>query len=376
MKNRLAIWAAMITISCVANAEYQQVIDVNADNSVTIRVAAPDAEAVTLYGFGDEPLAMVRDSTGSWSVTTPTMPDDMYIYYYEIDGVRTLDPANPYTVRDIGNVYNIAIVGGETARMYEVGDVAHGTVSQRWYDSPALSMQRRMTVYTPPGYETDTDRHYPVLYLLHGSGGDETAWNDLGRASIIMDNLIAAGQIEPMIVVMPNGNGRMAAAPGASSLGLYIPSGEHSRAATGTFEASIEDIMNYVDANYRTLQDKQHRAIAGLSMGGGHAWRISLAMPDTFDYIGLFSAAIRWNGTDIGDLDKSQYEQIELLKLADPKLYYIAIGKDDFLYDLNVDYRQLLDKYDMDYLYNETEGGHTWSNWRHYLLDFAPRLFK
>ncbi|MCM1337239.1 MAG: alpha/beta hydrolase-fold protein [Candidatus Amulumruptor caecigallinarius] len=350
------------------------------DSSITFAVFAPSAEKVELTGnLPGTPLPLVRDSAGVWGVKVSGLHPDLYNYVYEIDGVRTVDPVNPYVMRDIGSLTSFTVVPGGLADNYLAQDVAHGTVRKLWMHSDTLGMDRRMTVYTPAGYESDTLRRYPVLYLLHGMGGDEDAWGELGRATQILDNLIAKGEAEPMIVVMPNGNALQAAAPGLTGEGLYQPSGERSVAPRGRFEAAVPEIVEYVDANFRTLPDKAHRAIAGLSMGGGHSWRVSLANPDMFDYVGLFSAAVRWNGQGGVDPESEDEALIAPLKrqfATAPRLYWIGIGKDDFLYTLNADYLRLLDRLNIPYTYHESAGGHTWSNWRDYLSIFAPQLFK
>lgn len=236
-------------------------------------------------------------------------------------------------------------------------------------------MDRRITIYTPPGYEK-SDANYPVLYLLHGMGGDEEAWMTLGRASQILDNLIAAGKAEPMIVVMPNGNVVQEAAPGESSLGFYKPQFQLPHSMDGTYEESFHEIIEFVDDNYRTIANKSRRAIAGLSMGGFHALHISRFYPNTFDYIGLFSAAINPNQS----AQSHVYNNIEgtLLNQRNNgyKLYWIAIGKEDFLYQANEEFRKRLDLIDFTYLYRESDGGHIWRNWRIYLSEFVPMLFK
>lgn len=348
---------------------------INPDSTATIVINAPEAEKVEVFGLAPGALEMQRDSAGIWSLTTPPLYPNLYTYSIVVDGVRTADPSNVYLARDISSLSNILIIPGGNADLYAVQDVPHGNVSKVWYDSPALGMQRRMTVYTPAGYENNTDKKYPVLYLLHGMGGDEDAWNELGRASVILDNMIASGAVEPMIVVMPNGNAEKAAAPGYTAEGMYVPDGRFSVAPAGKFENSFNDIVGYVDSHYRTLSDKEHRAIAGLSMGGGHSWRTSLWNPDEFGYVGLFSAAVRWNG---GGVDDSE-ELVTPLKRQfanPPALYWIGIGKEDFLYGLNADYRKLLDSLSIPYTYHESEGGHTWNNWRDYLTLFLPQLFK
>lgn len=348
---------------------------VNDDSSVTFVVRAPGAEKVSVMGMG-MPIGMTKDSVGTWSVTTTPLQPDLYTYTFEIDGVRTLDPSNIYSARDIAALSSVVIVPGGKADLYAVKDVPHGTVSKIWYDSPTLGLQRRMTIYTPPGYDPAGTQRYPVLYLLHGMGGDEEAWSELGRATTVLDNLIAEGKAEPMIVVMPNGNADLAAAPGETGRGLYTPKGEDSRSEPGKFENSFGDIVSYVDSHYLTRPEKSGRAIAGLSMGGGHSWRISLMNPEMFDYVGLFSAAVRWNGNGVSDDESGLGQSLDRQFATAPRLYWIAIGNEDFLYDLNKDYRTLLDKKAIPYEYHESGGGHTWTNWRTYLTMFLPRLFR
>ena len=285
------------------------------------------------------------------------------------------DPANIYLIRDVSTLTNVFIIGGDRADLYKVNSIPHGTVSRTWYNSPALGMERRMTVYTPAGYETSGKR-YPVLYLLHGMGGDEEAWISLGRTAQILDNLIAQGKAKPMIVVMPNGNASQEAAPGETSRGLLPPTTQLPKTMEGSYEQAFPDIVKFVDKNYRTIKSKSGRAIAGLSMGGFHSMHISKQYPDMFNYAGLFSAAIMPNK----DVSSPIYEDIEgKLKVQfakNPALYWIAIGKTDFLYKANVDYRKLLDENGYKYTYYETDEGHIWKNWRIYLTEFVPMLFK
>lgn len=352
---------------------------VNDDRTVTFSLLAPAADSVKVTGnFAGSPLTMTKDAAGRWTATTEALSPDLYTYALEIDGVRAIDPSNAYVMRDIASLSNPVIVPGGNADLFMPRDVPHGTVAKVWYDSKALGGQRRMTVYTPAGYEADTTRRYPVLYLLHGKGGDEDAWSELGRAVQILDNLTAAGKAEPMIVVMPNGNANQTAAPGQTSEGFYTPDIDRSDAPQWKFEDSFPEIVSFTDSLYRTIADKEHRAIAGLSMGGGHSWRISMTNPDMFDYVGLFSPAVRWNGTNV-DSEAGDPQLVGPLsrQFADaPSLYLIAIGKDDFLYGINASYRRLLDSNGFKYDYMETPGGHTWTNWRNYLCEFVPKLFR
>ena len=345
--------------------------EVCADGSVVFRYFAPNAECVEVVGdFASGAQRMTKRDDGVWEFCTAPLASEYYMYSFTVDGNEgVLDRSNVYTVRDVGTVMNYFIVGGGRGDLYKAQAVPHGAVSRVWATPETTA--RRMTVYTPAGYEADY-RNYPVLYLLHGMGGDEEAWVATGRVAEIMDNLIAEGRVAPMIVVMPNGCMRHDAAPGYSSEGFYKP--YMSGSMDGSFEEYFPNIVEWVDAHYRTYPTKERRAIAGLSMGGFHAMQISKRYPDMFDYVGLFSAAIYR-----GEEGVSMYENLEaaIAEQFDKgvALYWIGIGKDDFLYDENVKFRALLDSHDYEYEYVESEGGHTWRNWRCYLEQFAERLF-
>lgn len=376
---------------------------VNADNTVTFNLYAPKASKVEVTGdflptvkvqtpFGEQDQAgsaeLTEGKDGVWSYTTSKLPSELYSYSFTVNGMRMLDPANVYNNRDIATLSNIFIVSetkGDKGDLYRVNEVDHGSVSRVWYDSPTLKMKRRMTIYTPAGY--DKGKNYPVLYLLHGAGGDEEAWVGQGRAAQIMDNLIATGKAKPMIVVMTNGNVNCQAAPGEWSRGMYKPSFFGSvnfqDKPAATMDESFPDVIKYVESHYKVARGQKNRAICGLSMGGGHTFAISKRYPKDFGYIGLFSA-----GLSIGQNapQKSFYDQLKdnskvqgqlaTLFTAKPTLYWIAIGSTDFLYQQNADLRKYLDEKGYKYEYRETDGGHIWRNWRIYLTEFAQKIFK
>lgn len=386
-------WILFVVLMCFisVNTRAQQALfgtqpvvspEIHADRSVTFRILAPQANEVKIagdwmpsQGWTSGTELMKKDEKGIWTLTTQPLESDLYSYTISIDGLKTLDPGNVYTIRDVASIFNVFIVGGDKGDLYKVNMVPHGSVTRRWYDSPGVGFTRRITIYTPPGYESSQEK-YPVLYLLHGMGGDEEAWISLGRTSQIIDNLISQGKAKPMIVVMSNGNVVQEAAPGESTLGYYKPTMQLEHTMDGKFEETFQDIINFVEHNYRVKAEKSGRAIAGLSMGGYHSLHISRYYPNTFDYVGLFSAAI----LPSSQVKSKVYDNFDSSLMAQMKngykLYWIGIGKTDFLYKANADYRARLDKIGMKYTYVETDGGHTWSNWRVYLSQFALLLFK
>ena len=407
---------------------------INEDGSVVFKFYSPKAEKVLLKGsfipkslpiktpagvFGKDGHYEMENNNGMWTYTTTPLESEMYTYYFEVDDKRSIDPNNTDSVRDVDTYYSYFIIKNGIADNYIEQDVPHGKVSKVWYDSSITGMpKRRMSVYTPPGYKDDSKVDYPVLYLLHGSGGDENSWLEMGKAAEILDNMIAKKECVPMIVVMPNGIADMEAAPGENPYSDAKAKGINIESMLGKIEkAFVPDIVTYVENNYRVLKNKQGRAIAGLSLGGLHTIYITANNPDMFDYVGLFSAQTTntlnnkkikkvgkiakgidnitssvpflgkgklgkklssfKDGIDSGEL--SIYEDIDKkLKLQfkkPPKLYYIAVGRDDFVKKINDDYRLKLSDAGYKYTYHETDGGHTWENWRKYLVDFLPRLF-
>lgn len=397
MKLKLTIVTAILLFSMTTFA--QQALfgaasivspEVKADHTVTFRIQAPAADSVqitgdflppvkmkTQWGLMDVPgtANLTKDEKGLWTFTTQPLASDLYSYTVIVDGFKTTDPGNVYIIRDVASVFNVFIVGGGKGDLYQVSKVPHGSVTRRWYDSPGNGMQRRLTVYTPAGYETSKEK-YPVLYLLHGMGGDEEAWIALGRTSQILDNLIAQGKAKPMIVVMTNGNVAQEAASGESSVGFIKPTMQLPNTMDGKFEETFPDVIKFVESNYRVKAEKSERAIAGLSMGGFHSMHISRFYPNTFDYVGLFSAAIMPREDATGKIYSDIDGTLETQMKNGYKLYWIGMGKTDFLYKNVTEYRDKLDKIGMKYVYRESEGGHTWTNWRVYLSEFAPLLFK
>ncbi len=367
--------------------------EIHENNRVTFRLNAPQAESVEVRGdfltvqpsTGENSslraAALVKNENGVWEYTTtePLAPE-LYSYTFNVDGIRMNDPSNVFMIRDVASVTSVLIIGGGHADLYKVNNIPHGTVARRWYDSPTLKEQRRITIYTPPGYE-NSNENYPVFYLLHGSGGDEEAWIALGRTAQIMDNLISQGKVTPMIVVMPNGHTQNPAAPNETDRDYRPAMGGGARQAVASMEDSFGDIITFVENNYRVKSDKANRAVAGLSMGGMHSSAISAKYTNTFDYVGIFSAPPISSLMSRGNEENNEAVNtfVESLKIQQAngfKLYWIACGDTDFLYQSVIDSMEKMDEIGFNYTYRESDGGHIWRNWRIYLSEFAPMLFK
>ena len=370
---------------------------INADGTVTFRFQAPKAIKVEVTGdflptekvevefngnkmVYDAPgVGVFKEGKGGiWEYTTPfVVAPDMYNYTFRVDGVTQIDPHNMWVNRDVASLTSVLLVPapGERSDLYAIHKVPHGTVSKVWYHSQTAGFDRRLTVYTPAGYETSKTR-YPVLYVLHGIGGDEDAWVTQGRATQILDNLIARGQAKPMIVVFTNGNIACEAAPLENADGYVNPTMSLPKTMEGTFESAFPEIVKFVDSRYRTIAKKQSRAICGLSMGGFHTLNISVNYPDMFNYSGMFSAAIGVSDPSVSPLYQDFDKKLATYFAKKPALLWIGIGKTDFLFQSNTDFRAKLDANGFPYKYMETDGGHIWKNWRIYLTEFVPLLFK
>ncbi len=376
-------------VDATLNLSIKSVV-VNPDNTVTFTYVAPKAQSVQVGGnffrlangtYGEGFAQMTQTAEGLWTYTTVPTESELYRYEFIVDGNYTIDASSPYTIRDGEVLRNVFVVPGEVGDRTMVQDVPHGTVSKPWYHSEAMGTDRRLSVYTPYGYEQNKKAKYPVLYLLHGGGGDENEWLNLGRAAQIMDNLIASGKVVPMIVVMPNGHIGMTAAPGENSYGYA--EAKNSRRAVRTepnaYEANFMEIVNFIDNNYRTKADRKNRAIAGLSMGGGHTNVITANFPDKFGYVGIFSGAVNLGDATGNQVSSPMMQNFDakLAKLFSYKpLYYVSIGDEDFLYEANKNFRAHLDSKGYNYTYVETDCGHVWKKWREYLAAYTPLLFK
>ncbi len=339
------------------------------NDSVTFRLKAEYATTVKLnaswMGWFDT-VDMKRDQDLVWSVKLPLPEPEIYTYSFIVDGVSVNDPQNVMVQRDGSRYLSMLLVDGERTENYRPAE-KRGTVSHPWYDSAILGINRRLTVYTPYGYEANSKTKYPVLYLLHGAGGDEEAWSSMGRTAQILDNLIAKGLAKPMIVVMPNGNPNQQA---AQTFGLPTTEYDWRDPANRNLyvQSLVEEIVPFIEKNYRTVAKKSHRAIAGLSMGGGHTIAASGLYPDAFDYI----CPLSMGAQRTPELDA----QLQGIKKAGYKLYWLACGNTDFLFNNANELDAALTANGLEHTYYVTDGGHTWANWRLYLNTFAPLLFK
>ena len=336
------------------------------NDSVTFRLKADYATVVKLSAswLGYQNIVELTRGDGNvWSVNLPAPSPDIYTYNFIVDGTSVNDPSNVLVQRDGTRYLSMLLIDGELSENYKEAN-QRGSVTHMWYDSEILGINRRLTVYTPYGYEANKKAKYPVLYLLHGAGGDEEAWTSMGRAAQILDNLIEKGLAKPMIVVMPNGNPNQQAA-----VTLNLPTSKMNYRDPANANAYVrslcEEIVPFIEKNFRAIPKPESRAIAGLSMGGGHTIAASTLYPQLFDYICPLSAA--------GNMT---VEQAQALKKAGVKLYWIGCGREDFLFEGNNKLDAVLTEAGLEHTYYVNGGGHVWFNWRQYLNIFAQLLFK
>ncbi|MEW6158610.1 MAG: alpha/beta hydrolase-fold protein [Verrucomicrobiota bacterium] len=348
--------------------------EVTAERKVTFRLLAPKAEMVKLnasdipgVGQGKE---MVKGTNGVWELIFETLPPGYYRYHFNVDGVAVVDPRNPATSESNANTWSLVSVPG--AEFMDTKEVPRGAVAEVTYYSSSLKRFRRMHVYTPPGYELGGGK-FPVFYLLHGAFDCDDSWSTVGRAGFILDNLIAVKKARPMVMVMPAGH-----------TGPFRFGG--ARSAVDEFIQDFrQDIMPYIEKHYRVVTDRSHRALAGLSMGGGQTLNIGIPHLDQFAYLGVFSSGVFGitgrgpggaapQGPSFEEQHKAILENTELKKGL--KLFWFATGKEDFLIETSRATVALFKKHQFDVEYKETEGAHTWIVWREYLHEFAQRLFQ
>jgi enterochelin esterase-like enzyme len=374
------------------------------DGRIIFRLVAPEAQKVSLHanfpsGYEPSILPLIKDEDGVWSITVGPLSPGSRFYNFYVDGVPALDPSNPHTRRDGINFASTLIIPGEGSAVESVNDVPHGTVALIWYPSPSLALTRRATLYLPPGYES-SKRRYSVLYLLHGAGGDEDAWTSNGRAPQILDNLIASGQAVPMIVVMPNGNTNQSASQDYVTTPVPPkPPGSSTSMTMAYPDSLVSDLIPFIDRTYRTQPDREHRAIAGLSMGGGQAMWAAFRHLDHFAWVETMSATLtiipgaglnvppppnaaelRAPGlTESFDPDKLLAALPDLRPAANAKLrrFAITIGEHDGLTTQFALLKKTLDEQGIHVTATVVPGYiHEWAFWRFALSDMLPKLFQ
>jgi enterochelin esterase family protein len=370
--------------------------EVAEDRQITFRLLAPQAENVRLTG-GDIPgmgqgKPMTKGEKGVWEVTIGPIAPGSYRYNFNVNGVSVIDPRNPLVSESNNNVWSLVHVAG--SEFSDTKNVPHGAVAAVTYYSTALGKFRRMHVYTPPGYEAGQGK-FPVFYLLHGAGDCDDSWTSVGRAGFILDNLIAAKKAKPMIIVMPAGHTRPL---GRGPIpGIAQPGSSAAPPPDEFIQDFMTDVMPYVEKNYRVLAGRENRAIAGLSMGGNQTLNIALPNLEKFGYVGVFSSGLlnvfarqapgaggppAANApsqiTPAGEawLKQNQAKLDDANLKKGLKLFWVGIGKDDFLLSISRNTVETLKTHGFAPVSVETDGGHTWINWRNYLNEFAPQLFQ
>jgi enterochelin esterase family protein len=345
--------------------------EVSSERKIIFRLHAPNADKVRLSA-GDLPglgpgAEMTKGTNDVWEVTVGPVNPGAYRYNFNLDGVSVIDPRNPATSESNENTWSLVHVPG--ADFMDTKEVPHGAVAEVTYWSSTLKRFRRLHVYTPPGYESGKGR-FPVFYLLHGASDCDASWSTVGRAGFILDNLIATAKAKPMVVVMPAGH-----------TGPFRFGGSFGSEFESDF---VNDIMPAVEKRYRVLTARKDRAMAGLSMGGAQTLNIGFAHLDKFAYLGVYSSGVFSMGGR-GNTNAPAgptWEEKNKVALDDPKLkkglklVWFATGKDDFLLKTSQSTVEMLKKHHFNVVYNETAGAHTWINWREYLNEFAPQLFR
>jgi enterochelin esterase family protein len=337
--------------------------EVHADRTIVFRLRAPDSAKVALAFAGSKP--MTKDADGIWSITVGPVEPEVYTYNFVVDGVRILDPGNPHLKNGRAPDASIVEVPGNPPRFDELQAVPHGALQIRTYFSTPLKKVRQLYVYTPPQYDSEGGRRFPVLYLRHGSGDNEENWSDTGRAGVILDNLIAQHKAVPMVIVMPNGDTDGSWAGGSSPEGIEMLTKE-----------LLADIVPMIDRTYRVAPGRENRAITGLSMGGGQAFTMGLKHLDQFAWVGEFSSGLV-SDTEFR-LDKhlpgfTEHPDEINRKL---KLLFLSCGTEDPRYPGQLDLADTLKQHNIRYVWYPTPGVHEWKVWRHALAEFAQKVFQ
>jgi enterochelin esterase family protein len=337
--------------------------EVHPDRRVTFRLVAPQAETVraNIARADNGGVSLNQNAEGIWQGTSDPLPAEIHSYSFDVDGTTMIDPRNRW-IKTWYTLASLFEIPGDPPLVTERQAVPHGTVHHHWYQSPVTDSQRPLIVYTPPGYDPESAASYPVLFLLHGFGDDQTAWTEVGRAALVADNLIAEDKIDELVIVMPDGH------PVPRPYGR-VP-GDYGQANDAGMVRDIDEaLLPWVGQHYHVASDPSGRAIAGLSMGGGHSIRTALATND-FAYVGAFSAAapedeaLNELATNLG-----QFKQLA-------RRFWIACGKDDFLLERNRAFVERLQAAGVPHTSVETAGAHNWDVWRDYLPRFLPQLFQ
>jgi enterochelin esterase family protein len=352
--------------------------EVDPERKVTFRIYAPKASEVSLSGDFGQGGKMTKDDKGVWSITVGPLAADFYSYSFNVDGVRTIDPKNPMIKQGINSLDSMFLVPGEAADFEVTKDVQHGEVRAVWYRSSTLNEPRRMHIYTPPGYEGGNES-YPVLYLLHGAGDEDSGWSTIGRAGFIVDNQLASNKAVPFLIVMPNGS-----LPRPANMPRFTPGSPPSPEARAAMEAFqnrftdelLKDVVPAVESHYRVKKGPENRAIAGLSMGGGQTLRVLTTHPDQFAYVSIWSAGLFGGNATEWSERNAEFLDAPAKVNGTVKLLSICVGDQDFALAGSKSLAEALEKHGIKHETHISGGGHTWINWRHYLNELSPRLFR
>ena len=365
MKTLLNLLAGLVVLTGGASAQKAGPVvspEVKDDQSVVFRLRAAKAQSVQLRGQWDhKQVDMNKDAEGLWSTQVPAVPAGVWEYSFVVDGLTIVDPANPAMKPQRSPNTSILHLPGNSPHVWDFQNVPHGTVHQHSHLSKSLGKQREAWVYTPPGYEADTSKRYPLLVLQHGSGDRHETWISHGKAHWILDNLIATGKAKPMIVLMIDGH----------PLGM-VPremADRRSESLKAFKRELLEEALPLVESHYRLLPGREYRAITGLSMGGWQSLSTGLTHLDKFAWVGSFSGAVDEKEIQTA-LDDASSTNAKL------KLLWIACGEKDFLLERNHQLISTLKSQGVNHEWHETAGDHSWPVWRDYLADFAPKLFQ
>jgi enterochelin esterase family protein len=358
MKKIISILSIFLVAALSVNGQRPPSIsspDVNPDHSITFRYYSRTAQSVSVNGeFLKAPVALVKDTSGIWSVTVPPVQPDIYPYSFMVDSVPTADPNNSFIFANERFKRSIVDVPGDAPLIHSLQNVPHGAISYRYYNSSTLGVTRQMLVYTPPGFKAGGKKKYPVLYLIHGGSDTEETWTKVGRANLIADNLIAQGKALPMIIVMPYGNVRPKPMPDFT-------------------KDVVKDIIPFVESNYPVLPGSKNRAVAGFSVGGGQTLNIGLTNTGKFAYICSYAP---YTATEEFEKNFTNWTPDADKINKELKLFTISVGTEDFLYESVKKNLAMFAENKINVKPYIVGGGHTWMNCKKYLATTLQELFK